>query len=114
MKFARSIAVLLIFLTIAPASWAMACASHCAMDSQSMSEAQASGAMACHQTDASRNQTSDNPNDCAMATVCHFAASAALSPAAHVPFSKIDAPFALSIASAPLSAETPPPYKPPV
>jgi len=114
MKFARSIAVLLIFLMIAPAAWAAACASSCAMGAQQMSQMQAADGMNCYHNDTAPNQASDNPNDCAMAAACHFAACAALAPASHVSFSKIDVPFALSIASAPLSADTPPPYKPPV
>jgi hypothetical protein len=118
MKSVRRIAALLIFLMIAPPAWAMACATACAMGSQHMSAEQASdtAASACHcHDDANPNAPSPpgGSNDCGMAAACHFASSAALSASPQVALGHHDMHFALAISSAPRSADTPQPYKPP-
>ena len=116
MKSVRRIAVLLIFLMIAPSAWAMACATACTMGAQKMSPEQAAdgaaSAFCCHD-DAAPGHSSGGVIDCGMAAACHFAASAALSASPQIPFLKNDMPFTLPISAAPRSADTPPPYKPP-
>ena len=114
----RRIAALLIFLMIASPAWAMVCATTCAMDAQDMSAMQTSDVAtsnSCCHDDASPSKHSlpGDSSDCGMAATCQFAASAAVfaSPQASLPIA--DTLFVLILSSAPRSAESPPPYKPP-
>ena len=114
----RRIALLLIFMMLASPAWAMVCAATCAMHDQGMSAMQTSDVAAssnCCHDDANPNNQSlpENSSDCGMATTCQFAASAAVFASPQASLALNDTHFVLIISSAPRSADTPPPFKPP-
>lgn len=114
----RRIAALLIFLMIASPAWAMVCATTCAMDAQDMSAMQTSDVATsdgcCHDDANPSNQSlPEDSSDCGMAATCHFASSAAVFASPQTSLAINDTHFVLIISSAPRSADTPPPFKPP-
>jgi len=94
-------------MLIAPSIWAMSCAAACATGCADMDMAQSSNAA----NDA--NPCHDDGGNCSMAATCHFASSVALFHSTQAVAAIQDTHFVLAISSAPRSAESPPPYKPP-
>jgi len=107
MKSVRRIALFMIFMLIAPSIWAMSCAAACATGCAQMGMEQSSN------TSGDANPCHDDAGNCSMATTCHFAFSAGLFHSTQAVAAIQDTHFVLPLSSAPHSAESPPPYKPP-